>query len=195
MRPERSRPAAERSAASSAPSAAEEPFHGGVEARWVSREVCRGRNEGWKEQRVVAAARGAVAARGVSACSPTQPTKRAYEVVVRTTSTSLMRAGVVDSLQRLRAQLRLHARLTLLVDATICAGLACNATWLAADLRLPVFTYTARDLAARWPRVQWPVMHVDKPSAFWASPSAGEGERWARSRLRSGLGTRRRSGL
>lgn len=118
----------------------------------------------------------AMAARGVSDCSPMRPRKRAYEVVVRTTSASLMRAGVVDSLRRLRAQLHMHARLTLLVDATICAGLGCNASWLAADLRLPVFTYRARDLAARWPRVKWPVMGIDKPPEFWAS--AGESERW-----------------
>lgn len=93
----------------------------------------------------------AMRARGLSDCEAQAP--RPYEVLVRTTAMNLMQRGYVANVQRLHA--RLGARLTLLVDLTLCSGLACDADWLADDLGVAVFGYTALDLASQWPKVRW----------------------------------------
>ena len=72
---------------------------------------------------------------------------------MRTTAMNVMQRGYVANIQRLNNQLR--ARMTLLVDATLCGGLACDANWLAHDLGVEVFGYTASNLTSQWPGVRW----------------------------------------
>ena len=66
----------------------------------------------------------------------------------------IAQADLVRVLARLTAQLR-PSEVTLLVDTTICAGLACNASWIGEHLGVAAQAYSVRDVVERWPAARW----------------------------------------
>ena len=98
----------------------------------------------------------AMLARGAScsAAAGGERRRRPFHVVVRTSAMRIAQADLVRVLARLTAQLR-PSEVTLLVDTTICAGLACNASWVGEHLGVAAQAYSVRDVVERWPAARW----------------------------------------
>jgi hypothetical protein len=143
----------------------------------------------------------AMRARGLASCARTEQTetgggsasstndapsreghRREYRVVLRTTAASLMEKGYLSLIRRIDRQLS-SGRLTLLVDTTICAGLACNASWMSVHLGVDVYTYTAQQITERFFRVtEWPGMGLGRDAS-----TRGPLPCWLANRMASGL--------
>ena len=89
--------------------------------------------------------------------------KGSQVVLFRTTSALMVQPSARANAVAMHTQL--GGTMRILVDTTICGGLACNTSWLAASLGMPstsVWGYTACDLAERWPAVPWPLFGIDQ---------------------------------
>ena len=82
-------------------------------------------------------------------------------LVLRTTAGKLVEGPGRAAVAALHQQAA--ASLYVMVDTTICSGLACDARWLGRSLGIDrVWGYTACDIRHRWPSVRWPNFEVTK---------------------------------
>ncbi len=75
-------------------------------------------------------------------------------ILFRTTASALLDPRMRLSVHRLSASLCVH----LLVDISVCAGSACDSSWLSRQLDVPAWSYSAADIDARWPDADWPLL-------------------------------------